>query len=219
MAATQVDICNIALGYVGISERIEAITDDVPEADACELHYDTVLDKALGKFDWAFARRLLTLSTFAGTPPSPWAYQYVWPTLATMVKPLYIDDELTVRESRERIPFKRYQDGSGNSILLTMKDSAKLWYTYRETDVSKWPEWFVQFMAWSLAEKIAGPLTSEEDIQKMAKERAIVEMAEAISQESETEQEYPEPEASWIRARDSDVRTMPGTRADLFDFF
>lgn len=214
MADTVTDICNQALANIGVSETIENITDDNPEAEACNLHYDSVLDKALAKFDWAFARRLFTLVTAAGTPPEPWTYQYDWPGVATMVKPLRIDDQLSSRQSTARIPYTSYTNGSGARILLCHIPDAKLWYTHRETNVAIWPEWFVDFMGWALAAKIAGPLSSDSKLQKDTKDRAILELSEAISRDAEEGQEDPEPEASWIAYRDSDVGLQPGIRAD-----
>lgn len=213
MADTQAEICNLALGAIGISERIEAITDDNPEADACELAYATVLDKALSKFDWAFARRLVTLTTEAGTPPEPWSYQYQFPAVTTMVRALRIDDERTSRQSRARIPFTTYTNDSGARVLLTNMPDAKLWYTHRDTNVPIYPEWFVTYLAWELAAEIAGPLTSSENLQQRAEQGALMKLSEAISRDAESEQQDREPEASWIEFRDGDLSLSNGTPA------
>ena len=213
MADTQVEICNMALGAIGISERIEAITDDNPEADACELVYDTILDKALSKFDWGFARRLITLTTEAGTPPEPWGYQYQLPAVSVMVRALRIDDQRTSRQSRARTPFTTYTNASGARILLTSIQDAKLWYTHRDTNVPIYPEWFVTYLSWELAAEIAGPLTSNEKLQQRAEQGALMKLSEAISRDAESEQEDREPEASWVEFRDSDIELRTGTPA------
>jgi len=213
MADSQADICNLALHHIGVSETISAITDNVPEADACELHYPTVLDKALAEYDWQFARRLVTLTTKTGTPPTPWGYQYEYPSVATMVKPIRIDDERTSRQARSRIPFTSYTNDSDERVLLCNIQDAKLWYTYRDTNVPNYPEWFVNFLAWRLAEKIAGPITKDKAIQRDVMNSAVVAKSEAISADAESDQEDPEPEASWVAFRDGDIFQSTGIDA------
>lgn len=218
MAESQVSICNKALGRCGISEKISLITDNNPEADECEKAYDTVLDRALGKFDWGFARRTFDLVPQTGTPPKPWAYQYVYPT--DVVRALRIDDKRHTRQSQARIPFKTRTNSSGVRLLLTNMPDADLIYTHREVNVAIYPAHFVDFMAVYLASEICYPLTKNV---KLAREIEKIDLphslAEAISLEAEGEEDGPEPEASWVEFRDGPIGDISGVRADIFEVF
>lgn len=211
--ATQAEICNMALGHIGISERIESISDDVPEADSCNLHYTTVLDKALAAFDWQFARRLVTLTEDADDPPDPWSYQYVYP--ADVVRPLRIDDLRTSRQSRSRIRFSSYTKSTGARVLVcdVAPADAKLWYTHRETNLAIYPEWFVDFLSWLLAAHIVGELVSDSRIMAETEQMAIRKFSNAAARDAETEQEDPEVEASWVAFRDGDLPSNKGIDA------
>lgn len=209
MASSKTDICNIALGFIGISERVTDIaTDDTAESRACLTHYDNVLDSILGRFDWTFARRLITLTEDAGDPPQPWAYHYQWP--ADIIRPIRIDDERSRRGGNENIPFRTYTNSSGERVILTNANDAKLWYTHRETNVAIYPQWFIVALAWSLAAEIAGPLIGEEKAMDRAEQRAMQKMSEAVALDAESEQEDPEMDAEHIRFRSGEIDQSRG---------
>jgi len=216
MAESQVTICNKALAHIGISAKISAITDDNNEADECQKAYDSILDVSLGKADWAFARRLFTLVIAAGTAPDPWTYQYTYPT--DVVKALRIDDLVSSRQSKSRIPFTYITTAAGR-LLLTNVPDAKLWYTHRETNVAIYPHWFIGYLSFALAAEIVMPLTKSEKLADKIKVRSIHAMAESIALDLENEQEDPEPEAGWIDFRDGPLNRSKGVAAHDFDYF
>ncbi len=219
MAESQVSICNKALSRCGISQKISAITEDNPDADACEKAYDTVLDRALAKFDWGFARRSFDLVTAAGTPPEPWAYQYDYPVTG-VVRAIRIDDKRHTRQARSRIPFKTTTNSSGTRLILTNMNDADLIYTHREVNVAIYPAWFIDYLALKLATEIIRPLTSNEKLANGIEFRDLPSsLAEAISLDAESEEDGPEPEAEHIVFRDGPLSDIAGTRADMFDYF
>ncbi len=217
MAESQVSICNKALAHIGISEKIVALTDDNPEADECEKAYDAVLDETLAKFDWGFARRLFTLIVAGGTPPDAWAHQYDYPT--TVVRALRIDDGLSSRQSTARLPFSSITTDAGARLILTNIDNAKLWHTHRETNVAIYPLWYVQTLSFQLAAEIVMPLTSNENLAKTIRERALISLSSSIAHDSETEQEDPEPQAGWVDFRDGPTHRSRGIAAHDHEFF
>jgi len=211
MATTQAELCNMALSHIGVAEQIVAITDDNAEANHCNLWFGEAQDKALAAFDWAFARRRITLVVEAGTPPEPWTYQYQYPD--NCIRPIRIDDKRTIRQSLDRIRFTTETNSSNARIIYTHMNAAVLIYTYRETTYSLWPTWFVDYFTWQLAARLAGPLLASEKAADRAERRMLMEKAKAISEESESEQEDPEPDAPWIAARDSEFGDIPGVKS------
>jgi hypothetical protein len=118
--ATQVEIINMALGHIGIKQKIVATTDDNQEADTAELYWDAARRNALHEIDWGFARRRFELVLAAGTAPNPWAYQYTYP--ANIIRALRIDDERSSRLPEERIPFRTETNDSNVRLILTGDD-------------------------------------------------------------------------------------------------
>jgi hypothetical protein len=210
--ATQVSICNMALSNIGIKKQISAIDDPNQEAEMCLLHYDVALEEALAEGDWGFARRRVDLVTEAGTPPEPWAYQYQYPSNCAAIR--RIDDERASRHSDSRIPFTTETNDSNARIVFTDQEDAVVIYTRLETTPTLYSAAFVRYMSWVLASKIAMPLTGDEDLAEGAEKMAMHELEKAFSKNLENEQEPPEPQASWISAREGDVPVRPGQRAD-----
>jgi hypothetical protein len=94
-----VDVCNNALLNIGTRSSISSLTEASPEAQACNLQYDTVLSTLLRSAPWNFARKFATLGllkALPGTPensstpvdslwhtsypPPPWYYSYAYPS-------------------------------------------------------------------------------------------------------------------------------------------
>lgn len=198
---TKVNICNVALSRIGVSQQIASLTEGSTESAACALHYDHALEMLLKEVDWGFARRRVTLTAFAGEAPDPWEYQYEFP--ANCARPLRIDDKRVTRLREEVVPFTTETDAStGARKILTNQDDACLIYTYIETDVSRYPAEFADVLAWRMAAELVVPLSQEQKWQDRAERRAILGLEMAIRNEFRSEVEMPEPEASWIEARD-----------------
>jgi hypothetical protein len=91
------DVCNRALSMVGARSTIASLTENSPEAKACNLWFTDVRRDTLRAAHWRFAEKATTLSLLkarpgtaenptAGspvwtpdTPPPPWLYEYSYP--------------------------------------------------------------------------------------------------------------------------------------------
>lgn len=58
MAATDVEICNLALDYLGVTQKITSLADATRESQACGRWYSHAVDMALLALPWRFARRV-----------------------------------------------------------------------------------------------------------------------------------------------------------------
>lgn len=210
MAVNQVTICNVALGHVGTRRQITAIDDqDDPDAKACNLQYELALKDALAEGDWAFARRRLDLDPYAGTPPAPWSHQYNYPASATCVRVLRIDDGLRQRYEEQELPYETETiDGVGRILYCNVADATVI-YTYHEEDTAVYPSYFSTYLAWVLAARIAGPMTSDEGLVTKLEQKAAVELPKALTREYQTENEGPEPISKIIAARHGTTSDEP----------
>ncbi|MBA1159386.1 hypothetical protein [Microvirga mediterraneensis] len=163
MAATPVDICNLALGIIGDS-RIQAMDEQrSKEAAECSRFYDQALDEALEAFDWPFAR-----SYARGVSPSDvdvasgYAYAYGIPSDAIAIRGVarsmrgQVSPEFTLSSVAG-------PDGSSLRLMHTDRDGGVIVYTRRETFVPSFTPLFVAAVAAKLASYIAMPLTKSKE--------------------------------------------------------
>jgi hypothetical protein len=85
MAASEVEICNMALAQLGVSATIGALTERSKEAKACNLFYVTARDKTLRDFPWPFARRVEDLA-LVSDDLDEWSYAYRYPADAVFAR-------------------------------------------------------------------------------------------------------------------------------------
>jgi len=100
-----VDVCNNALANIGARSSISSLTEDSPEARACNIQYSTVLGTLLRSAPWNFARKTITLSLLKALPGTPentstptsavwqpeypppgWLYAYAYPSDCALLR-------------------------------------------------------------------------------------------------------------------------------------
>lgn len=97
MSNTDTSICNRALAHIGTRSQIASLTENSPEARACNMFYEETRNEVLSMAYWNFANKTATLSVLKvapGTPgaastnatvwnntfpPPPWLYEYAYP--------------------------------------------------------------------------------------------------------------------------------------------
>lgn len=200
--ASEVDICNLGLAHLGNSATVASIdpVDGSVEADYCKRFYPLARDTLLEAHTWNFALYRSSLALLSN-PPTPWAYRYALPS--DCAKPWAVlpyqanDDQNSVDYIIEAI-------ADGTRTILTNEESATLRYTRRITDTTKFSVMFVQVVARLLAAHVAGPLLKG----KTGREEAInqyklfmVERAEAMSSDSNSQKLHPDHTPSSLAAR------------------
>jgi len=168
--ASKVDICNIALSYVG-AYRIQSIDEATKEARECKNFYDLALYSVLEDHDWSFARKRQYLATidddYAG-----WAYAYQYPT--DCVCPRFINNVAGAYTGTSydvyrdqfvavgRVPYEITGDStSSNRVILTDKLEAELIYTSKVTDTNMYTFKFIDALALKLAGYLVQPLKGD----------------------------------------------------------
>lgn len=175
--ASVVEICNLALAYLGDDATIASI--DPPEGSAqaehCQRFYEIARNSLLEMQDWNFATRRISgaLLTYEF---EQWEYAYQYPSDAQRIIAV-LDPNAT---SDYAVPNNKYQDPDfnnnfyafrdtaqqfaiesqtdGTRIILTNQEDALIRYQALVTDPTKFSANFTEALAWSLASKLAGPL-------------------------------------------------------------
>jgi hypothetical protein len=202
--ASEVDICNLALSFLGDDASVSSI--DPPEGSAqaehCSRFYPIARDGLLNLHPWNFASKR-TLLAQVTNPYTQWRYAYAlpadymqtvsiipsdaaddyavahWPT----DRPEWMHNYSPVLAAGQYVP-QRYSieiDSVGNNVLYTNIDNALLRYQARVTDTMKFPPLFTHALAWHLASMLAGPVMKGDSGAKMA-QSAIQQMATYLQQ-------------------------------------
>lgn len=176
--ASEIDISNTALSYLGDAANVSSI--DPPEGSAqaehCARFYPIARDALLEMHDWGFATRRVALAQLAN-PTTQWAYCYAQPN--NMVNPIAVlasdglDDTSvamvsTVNALNGQVqgitgvytpqPFVLEIADDGTDIIYTNQENATLRYVARVTDTSKFSPLFTLVLGRSLASMLAGPV-------------------------------------------------------------
>lgn len=176
--ASEVDICNLAVGHIGDAANIQSISppDGSAQAEHCQRFYPIARDSLLELHNWGFATKRVALAPFASNPASGWAYCYAQP--ADLVNAISVLDPAAQDDTSVGIPtasqwtetplnnggvytpqpYQLEAAADGSDILLTNQSNAVLRYVARITDTTKFSPLFVETLTWSLAGLLAGPV-------------------------------------------------------------
>lgn len=190
MASSQVQIANMALDVVGTRSTIASLTEGSNEANAIGRHWDNAVDAMLRAAHWNFARKQIPLTllqdaTNGGVVPSPWLYEYAYPSdcvLMRQLMPMIQTQELEPSIGATSVagvaaygpPVKFLiatdTDINGNpiTVLLTNQQQAIGIYTFRNTNTSMWDALYVQGFAAYLGARVCMTLTGDKNTQRMA---------------------------------------------------
>ena len=212
LAISEVRICNMALSNIGASSAIESLTEGSSESNECNLWYTYSRKQSLAAYDWSFARKRLTLATHSDDPPAGvWAYRYQYPSDAVVMRKMqnpsgvsavvFLSDESLDSGSAEAVPFAIEVSDDGTKSILTNLDEAVGVYTFDQTDVTLFSEFFVSMFSFALASNVAYALTGKQEVreamiasfQQMFRQAPASNAAEEISK--------PPRDASWVRGR------------------
>lgn len=202
--ASEVDICNLALSFIGDDANVASI--DPPEgsvqAEHCSRFYPIARDGLLQMHRWNFASRRAIPASVTNTI-SQWQYAYALPADVMDVvavipsnaaddyaiaywpsdQPAWLHNYSPALAAGQYVP-QKYAieiDSSGASILYCNIDNALLRYQARVTDTGKFPALFTHALAWHLASMLAGPVMKGDAGAQMA-QNCIKQMALYLSQ-------------------------------------
>jgi len=201
--ASEVDICNLALGLIGDEANVSSIDppDSTVQALQCSRFYALARNQLLERHSWGFATKRVALSLHATATTDVWKYQYAKPS--DMLKPLavllgaYTDDE------------NRQDYIIEGDRILTNVENAVLKYTAVITDTTKYTPLFIEALAHLLASRIVGPIVKGSTGMKLASEmKKLAEKTflEAAASDANNQNNQTAHVPSWLSARGTDVR-------------
>ncbi len=165
--ASEVDICNLALGHLG--DRATVASIDPPEGSAqaehCARFYPISRDTLLEMHAWNFATKRVVLPQLGSGWPE-WDYAYAKPNDAIVilaVTPPGVTDDYsaigsTMASAYTPQPYSVEVDADGADVIYSDTAEAVARYIARVTDTTRFSPLFVEALTWHLAAKLAGPV-------------------------------------------------------------
>lgn len=161
MAASDVDIVNMALSHLGDAANVSSIipSDGSVQADHAARTYAQTRDWLLERFSWKFALRRATLAERSDIDISSWLHVYAEPAtcirLLTILPTGYASDD-------QGMEFDTETDEDGAGIILTNAEDATARFIARVTDPARFSPGFTETFSWALAAVLAGPIIKGE---------------------------------------------------------
>lgn len=179
--ASEVDVCNLALGHLGDAANLQSISppDGSAQADHCARFYPIARDSLLEMHDWSFATKRASLALLSLTC-AQWLYAYANPSdclnQIAVLDPMATDDSSVgislgyftgpfgmpapsiERGAYTPQPFITEAAADGSEVIWTNQQNAVLRYLARVTDTSKFENLFTLALTWHLAGMLAGPV-------------------------------------------------------------
>jgi hypothetical protein len=200
VAASEVEICNEALGAIAETDFLDTLEEPSAAAIACKQFYAHSRDAVLESFWWPFATRQQTLAALDITVPSGWGYAYALPS--DCLAPQYLWSGTRNPHPDLRIPFTlQSNEGLTSSILLTDQESAELVYTAKVTSPGRFSALFAEAVGYHLAAKLALALPGKRDFRSDAIALYKDALLRAASAAAASEQRDVEPDSAFITAR------------------
>lgn len=201
MAYTDVQICNLALGRIGVAKSIAILaSEQTEEARQCRRFYELSRDTLLDNFEWPFANAYATLALVEDDPNDDWAYAYRVP--ADCIAPRRLVLAAVGRMVASPSPYLLGSDDDG-LLLFTDEVDAVLQYTKRYTVTQFFAPSFADALAWKLAAEIASPLAVSLQLRQAAADAYRLALSRAQANSLNQQQADPPLDADSILARDS----------------
>lgn len=225
--ASDVDICNLALAYLGDTATLSSINppEGSAQADHCHRFYPIARDSLLEMHYWNFSMRRIALAQVDNSW-TEWKYAYALPNDVINVisilpsdagddysthfvpsdTPMYLYNYSPMVAAGRYVPQPYTLDTApdGTQILLTNQESAVLRYTVHVTDPTMFSPLFVNTLVWHLASMLAGPLLKGETGAAEAKRCAqmmLMYLKEATESDSQQRSIKPEHIVPWTSGR------------------
>lgn len=176
--ASQVEICNLALGKLGSDSFITSIDDGTKSARYLKLFYVPTRDALLRSHLWRFARKRATLAPLVEEPLFDGGSYFQIPEDCLRI----VGTDLDYTGSYGRWSVE------GNKIVADT-DALNIVYTYRVEDEGLFDPLFIQAFATYLAHELCMPLVqsaSMKDLLTKEMQSAIIRAAHAGATEQDS---------------------------------
>lgn len=215
------DICNLALSYLGDSAAVVSISppDGSVQAAHCARFYPIAVALMLEAHEWNFITKRVTLALLTTCYTPQWQFAYQLPSDANSILTViptncygpFVDWNYWYRpyafeiDERERWrDFQIERDSKDRQVILSNVCDAVARYTTSQVTPGMFPAQFTVALAHQLASMLAGPLLKGDvGAAKSESELKLSAMflAKATAQDANQRHGAPRPAPVWLRDR------------------
>jgi len=194
MATSKVAIANGALQRLGVSQKLESLTQNNPNARTMNLAFEPTRKALLRKYDWGFAIRRKSIAADGGQTAWGSHNRYVLPNDYIRI----IRDD----ESGFEVDWKIESDADiGVYIVTDDKSPLKVRYLADVTDPNFYDALFIDALECALALKTCKEVTGSTTAKDSITDDFNTAIAEAKKSGAIEKAAQESPEDSWITAR------------------
>ena len=197
--SSDIEICNLALSRVAVTQAIASFTERSKEAEQCRVLYSHLRELVLQEFPWPFAESIVALASL-GSPAPGWAFRYRYPADCLKIRNIVQPGFRRALSSDMEIPYQIGYDAGGR-VIHTDQPEAVCRFTFKVEDSTFFDALFVEALAWRLAMDLALPLTSKPDLQQFAAQQYQMALTLAEGSAFQESQSDPEPESEFVTVR------------------
>lgn len=194
MHRTTTTVANLALREIG-TYRIESFDEDSADAEIVRDLWEDTLRSCLSRHEWRFAMKQVELQQ-GDSPVARFGYSYPLPAD-------YIRMSSACERSDANDPIMDFEivhaPNFANPVMLTDAKSVFLDYVSFIEDPNYWSPWFVDYFVVSLAAKLAAPLKSTTEKNRL-EELVDVKLRHARSVDSTMQSPRRPPVGNWVRS-------------------
>lgn len=173
MSATPVQICNLALSWMG-QRRINSLNDNQNEAIVMNDNYELSRDKTLEDAAWTFAMHRQVLAPISDAPAFGSSNQFLIPGNVLRVHRVYRSTNTS--QSNAFINAEWTREGN---YILSPEDTLWAMFIVRVTDPNRFSPGFVHALAARLAADTAITFTESIKMEEKMEQRYAMKLADA----------------------------------------
>lgn len=199
--SSDAEVCNRALSHLGSTKEISNLTTDASaEAASCRRFFQPARDEVLRDFAHPFTTTIVSLGLVQTNPNNEWNYSYRYPSDCMMFRKIQSGVRNDRRETR--VPYRIGKDSTGK-LIYTDEVNAIGEYTFKETDISKWPIDLQNALSLLLASYIAPRVTGGDPFKlgEGALKKYFMMKTKAENNALNEEQPDPPPDSEFIAER------------------
>ena len=167
---TEIDICNLALGYIGNTETIASFTENTTASDLCGRLYPIEYKRLIEEYPWNFAVKTAALTEVTTETSDIYSFVYKYPADAIRILRILPAADGYVNEYELQYVLDS-TDGDTKRILCNVED-ASVEYIMDVDNAEVFTPSFADALAWRLAVKLAIPLSSNANTVQMVQQFA-----------------------------------------------
>lgn len=220
--ASEVDICNMALGHLGDRATVSSISppEGSAQAEHCARFYPVARNLVLESHEWGCATKRANLALLSDTSPPGFLYVYQQPSDCLNIIDLQRPFDPTFHAlfgagrvdsdgdwTLDAVPYELESRSDGTPIIYTNLENAIIRYVALVTDTTKFSAQMLDAIAWLLAAYLAGPVVKGDAGAEMAAscmKAYYISLGQATSNDANNRRRSPaqaQTPAPWIQNR------------------